>query len=174
MAKLGELQGLNGVRIYERKSFKDHRGEYFELWSTKRGSKPRTHFVEDDISVSHKNVLRGIHGDWITGKLITCLYGEIFVAVVDHRKFSGQWHKWETFIISDKNHMQIYIPPHFGLGILALTEPAIFHYKQTKHYDRARQFTIPWNSLGIPWPCKNPILSERDKIKSYQDPPNKL
>jgi len=121
-------------------------------------------FVQDDISVSSQNVLRGIHGDGKTWKLVSCLYGEFYLVVVNWDDASPQFGKWDSFILSDQNRLQVLVPPKFGNGHLILSKLAIFHYKQSTYYNRARQFTILWNDpkLNIWWPIQNPIVSKRD------------
>ena len=68
-------------------------------------------------------------------------------------------------MLSEQSRRQVLIPPHFANGHLVLSEQAIFHYKQSTYYDRARQFTLLWNDprLGIWWPVATPILSRRDQ-----------
>ncbi len=158
---------LDGVRLITPPTiFNDFRGSYVETYNEKLYSEAGIDivFIQDDISVSSKHVLRGIHGDDVTWKLVSCLYGEFYLVVVNWDKSSPQFGKWESFTLSDRNRLQVLIPPRFGNGHVTLTENAIFHYKQSTYYDRARQFTILWNNpeLKITWPVDNPILSERD------------
>ncbi|OGH61941.1 MAG: dTDP-4-dehydrorhamnose 3,5-epimerase [Candidatus Lindowbacteria bacterium RIFCSPLOWO2_12_FULL_62_27] len=160
---------LDGVlRIRPPTCFKDFRGEYVELYNEKvyREAGITVSFIQDDISVSGRNVLRGIHGDHKTWKLVSCLYGEFFMAVVDCRDGSAGFGKWESFTLSEHNRLQVLVPPSFGLAHLVLSDRAIFHYKQSTYYDRASQFTYRWNDprFAIPWPVQNPILSERDQM----------
>lgn len=156
---------LDGVLEINLDSFIDFRGSYTEIYNEKLYSKFKINFVQDDISISRYSVLRGIHGDYKTWKLVTCLFGAFFLIVVDNRKDSKNFKKWTSFTLTDSNNKQILIPPGFGNGHQVLTEKAIFHYKQNTQYDRASQFTIKYNDpeLSLPWPIKNPILSERDK-----------
>jgi dTDP-4-dehydrorhamnose 3,5-epimerase len=146
--------------------FKDFRGTYVELYNDELYKKAgiTTKFVQDDISTSSLNVLRGLHGDAKTWKLVSCLYGKFYLMVVNWDESSSQYRQWVSFTLSDENRQQVLIPPKFANGHLVLSEQAIFHYKQTTYYDRPGQFTIMWNdpTLNLPWPVKNPILSKRD------------
>ncbi len=146
--------------------FKDDRGFYIETFNRKLYEEAgiQASFVEDDISISKKNVLRGIHGNNQTAKLVSCLFGRFFLVVVNWNPKSPQFAQWETFELSDENRIQLFIPPGFGNGHVVLSDIAIFHYKQSNYYDPESQFTVLWNDprLGIPWPCKDPILSQRD------------
>ena len=146
--------------------FEDFRGTYVETYHEElyKAAGITVDFVQDDISVSKKNVLRGIHGDQETWKLISCLYGEFFLVVVNWDETSPQYGMWESFVLSDQNRLQVIVPPKFGNGHLILSEKAIFHYKQSTYYNRSGQFTIMWNDpkLSIDWPVKDPILSSRD------------
>jgi dTDP-4-dehydrorhamnose 3,5-epimerase len=159
---------LDGVLLVDPPTvFDDFRGTYMEIYNEEMYKEVgiNVDFVQDDISVSRKNVLRGIHGDNKTWKLISCLYGEFYLVVVNWDKLSNQFMKWESFVLSNINRRQVLIPPKFGNGHLVLSEQAVFHYKQSTYYDRAAQFTIKWNALPlkIQWPIENPVLSERDK-----------
>ena len=158
---------LDGVLLIEPPSiFHDSRGTYVETYNEKLYTEAgiNVKFFQDDISVSWKNVLRGIHGDDVTWKLVSCHYGEFYLVVVNWDDASPQFGEWESFTLSDQNRLQVLIPPNFGNGHVVLSDIAIFHYKQSTYYDRARQFTILWNDpkLNIQWPVSNPILSKRD------------
>lgn len=159
---------LEGVLIIEPPTqFEDFRGEYVEIYNEAlyKNAGIQYDFVQDDISVSFRHVLRGIHGDARTAKLISCLYGKFYLVVVNWDETSSQYRQWESFTLSDRNRLQVLIPPKFGNGHLVLSDMAIFHYKQNSQYDRASQFTILWNdpALRIWWPHKNPIVSQRDE-----------
>lgn len=143
-------------------SFEDHRGYYIETYNEKLYSRFKVKFIQDDISVSKKGVLRGIHGDFKTWKLITCLQGEFYLIVINNIINSNEYKKWQFFKLSEKNRIQILVPPGFGNGHQVLSKTAIFHYKQSTLYDRGSQFTIKYNSTNFDWPIKRPILSKRD------------
>ena len=159
---------LDGVLVITPPTvFKDFRGTYIETYNRELYQETgiTVDFVQDDISISTRHVLRGIHGDSETWKLVSCLQGEFYLVVVNWDPESGQHGQWDSFVLSDKNHQQVLIPPKFGNGHVVLSEQAIFNYKQSTYYDRAGQFTLPWNDpkLDISWPVKDPILSRRDQ-----------
>ena len=151
--------------------FEDHRGYYIETYNDKlyKDNNINIDFIQDDISVSRKNVLRGIHGDQETWKLISCLEGEFYFVVVNNDENSPQYKQWVSFTLSEKNRIQILVPPKFGNGHLVLSERAIFHYKQNTYYNPKGQFTIRWNDpdYNIKWPHSNPILSKRDQVGHF-------
>ena len=158
---------LKGVKIITPPTlFEDFRGTYVELYNEDlyRSAGITTKFIQDDISTSTRHVLRGIHGDGETWKLISCLHGKFYLVVVNWDQVSPQFRQWDSFILSDVNHLQVLVPPRFGNGHLVLSDVAIFHYKQSTQYNRTGQFTILWNDpqLKIWWPIKNPIVSRRD------------
>ncbi len=148
-------------------AFEDHRGKNIESYNRDQLKENgiELDFIQDALSYSKKDVLRGFHGDNKTWKLISCPWGEFFVAIVDFNQTSSNYLKWETFNLSSDNHHQLLVPPGFGIAHLAISEKIIFHYKQTTNYDRSSQFTYAWNDprLSIPWPIDNPILSNRDQ-----------
>jgi dTDP-4-dehydrorhamnose 3,5-epimerase len=146
--------------------FEDFRGSYVEVYNEKayRKNGIDVKFIQDDVSISHRGVLRGIHGDQVTTKLVTCLLGRIYLVVVNNDSTSPQYRQWVSFTLSDSNRLQVLVPPKFGVAHLVLSEVAVFHYKQSTYYDRESQFTLRWNDerLNIYWPVKDPILSRRD------------
>jgi len=173
--EIRESQKVRDLRTIRPVSFNDFRGEYLETFNArdykfKDGGGNDVIFVEDDISVSKKGVLRGLHGDDKTWKLIQCLWGEIFVAVVDMRKDSPTYLKWDSFSVSDKNRLQVLVPAGCANGHLCLSDKCIFSYKQSQYYSGSEnQFTIRWDDpkLGIPWPVSDPLLSDRDSTARF-------
>lgn len=164
---------LESVFLIKPVIFEDFRGSYTEAYNEKeytRAIKEKTgvevKFVQDDYSISSKNVLRGIHGDSKTWKLINCPIGRIYAVIVNCDESSKGFGAWEPFIISEGNGHQILIPPKFGTSHLVLSNRAMFHYKQSTYYDPKNlpQFTYKWNEprFNIWWPIKNPLLSRRD------------
>jgi dTDP-4-dehydrorhamnose 3,5-epimerase len=147
--------------------FEDFRGHYIETYNRNAyfTAGIPIDFIQDDISISHRHVLRGIHGDTKTWKLISCLQGSFYMVVVNNDPNSSQYREWASFTLSDTNHLQVLVPPKFGNGHVVMSERAIFHYKQSTEYDRASQFTLLWSdpTLNIWWPIQNPIVSQRDQ-----------
>lgn len=162
---------LEGVSLIELDVFRDHRGEYVETYNEELFLKHgiNVKFVEDDISVSLENVLRGIHGDAVTWKLISCLYGKFYLVVLNCDTESPCFGKWESFELSDRNRQQVLVPPKYGNGHLVLSDIAVFHYKQSTYYDPKRQFTYKWDDprFSISWPINNPTLSKRDELGHF-------
>ena len=162
---------LERVLLIELDVFRDHRGEYVETYNEElyRKNGINIKFVQDDISISKKDVLRGIHGDAETWKLVSCLHGKIHYVVVNCDEKSKVFGKWQSFTLSDINRHQLLIPPNHGGALLALTDNIIFHYKQSTYYDPSGQFTYKWNDpkFNIRWPIKDPILSRRDEAGYY-------
>jgi dTDP-4-dehydrorhamnose 3,5-epimerase len=159
---------LDGVLLIEPPTiFEDFRGHYVELYNDAlyRGAGIDADFIQDDISISRKHVLRGLHGDDKTAKLISCLLGSFYFVVVNNLPESAQYRQWAAFTLSETNRSQVFVPPGFANGHVVMSESAMFHYKQTSNYDRSSQFTLAWNDpeLGIWWPVASPITSQRDQ-----------
>jgi dTDP-4-dehydrorhamnose 3,5-epimerase len=155
------------VKIFENDPFIDERGELWTVWN-KNEFPFDLKFNHDKVAISKKNVLRGLHGDSKSWKLITCLHGEIYLVIVDNRPESKNYLKWDSITLSEKNKKSILIPPNFANGHLVNTEKAIFFYKwsyEGKYPDVEDQFSINWKDerININWPIKEPILSKRDK-----------
>jgi len=158
---------LEGVLIIQPYVFEDFRGEFVETFNDKiyRDNGIDINWVQDDISISSRHVLRGIHGDGLTYKLLSCLHGKLYFVVVNCDTESKEFGKWQSFVLSDVTRTQVLVPPKFGNAYLVVSDKAIFHYKQSSYYNRAGQFTYKWNDpqLNIWWPVKNPIVSIRDE-----------
>ena len=168
-----EKTSLDGVLLIKLEIFEDFRGQYVETYNEELYAKNGidVKFCQDDISVSSKHVLRGLHGDAETWKLISCLHGSFYLMVVNNDGRSPQYKKWQGFTLSDANRHQILVPPKFGNGHVVMSEKAIFHYKQNTYYDPSGQFTIVWNDpeFAMWWPISNPILSRRDELGRFSD-----
>ena len=126
-------------------------------------------FVHDKFSTSTKNVLRGIHGDHKSWKLISCPYGDISAVIVDMRSNSETYLKYERFELNSENRLHILIPPGIGNSFYVNSDVAVYHYKlayEGDYIDADQQFTIKWNDLrlNINWPSGDPILSDRDEL----------
>ena len=162
-----EKTNLDKVILITLDPFEDFRGQYVEIYNEElyRKNGIDIKFVQDDIALSSKNVLRGIHGDQETWKLVSCLWGKFYLVVVNCNTDSNDFGKWQSFILSDANRKQVLIPPKYGNSYLTLSEQSVFHYKQSTYYNPKSQFTYKWNDprFKIWWPIKNPILSQRDK-----------
>jgi dTDP-4-dehydrorhamnose 3,5-epimerase len=153
------------IKIFIPDSFQDFRGELYTIY--KEGDYDNLHFNHDKVSISRKYVLRGLHGDKKAHKLITCLSGEVLLVIVDNRIESPTYLKWDSIVLSDKNRIQVLVPPMFANGHLVLSENATFFYKWSyigEYPDVNDQFTLKWNdpSIGVFWPIKDPILAQRD------------
>ncbi len=163
-----EKTKLDGVLLIKPSVFEDHRGYYLETYNKELYAKNgiTIDFVQDDISVSKKGVLRGIHGDHKTWKLISCLYNSFYLVVVNCDESSQNFGKWESFTLSAENRFQVLVPPKHGNGHVVTDDIAIFHYKQSEYYVSGQKFIYKYDDprFNINWPIKNPILSKRDEL----------
>lgn len=166
---------LQGVRRIEPEVFTDHRGSYVELFDSEkyRAACGGVTFVQDDISVSHTNVLRGLHGDWQTTKLVSVLAGEGYALLADNRPDSPTYRRWQAFVLDGTSRHQLLIPPGIGNSVYVVQGPLVYWYKQNQHWAPGRQFTIRWDdpSWGFAWPTRDPILSARDAKGDYVTAP---
>ncbi|MEM6796246.1 MAG: dTDP-4-dehydrorhamnose 3,5-epimerase [Acidobacteriota bacterium] len=169
---------IPGLLRIEPSVFRDARGEYFETYNRRDyrfgdGLGGTLEFVEDDISRSKAGVLRGLHGDERTWKLVQCLSGAIHLVVLDMRPGSPALRRWQGFDIDDRNRHQVLIPAGCANGHYAYSD-CLFSYKQSELYRGAEhQFTVRWNdpSIAMEWPCEDPVLSQRDAGAPDLDPP---
>jgi dTDP-4-dehydrorhamnose 3,5-epimerase len=156
------------VLVFEPDVFGDARGFFLETFSQKRYEQAgiKLAFVQDNVSFSAKNVLRGLHFQYphSQGKLVQVLSGEVFDVAVDIRIGSPTFGLWVGEILSVNNHKQIYIPPGFAHGFCVLSEMAMFSYKCTDYYSRADEAGIIFNDpdLNIEWTVAAPVVSVKD------------
>lgn len=173
---------IDAVLILEPTVFKDSRGLFLESFNHNRFKADigeNFSFVQDNLSYSHKNVLRGLHFQappYAQGKLIQVLQGSVIDIAVDLRKASNTFGKHIKVEISSKNHRQLWVPPGFAHGFVALEDHTIFSYKCTNYYSKEHEMDLLWNDvdLDIHWGIENPIISEKDqnanKFKNFDSP----
>lgn len=165
--KISETK-LTGILIFEPAVFSDDRGFFLETWSRQRyyDAGITAAFVQDNVSVSKKGTLRGLHFQHPQGqgKLVQVLTGRVFDVAVDIRLDSPTFAKSVSVILSESNHKQVYIPPGFAHGFCVLSDTAIFSYKCTDYYNASAEGGVIWNDpdLGIDWPIDSPVLSTKD------------
>jgi len=159
---------LQGLLIIKPNVFNDGRGFFLETWQKERYKEVgiKENFVQDNWSRSAKGVLRGLHFQkkHPQGKLVSVRTGEVFDVAVDIRRDSPTFGKWHGEVLSDKNHLQMYVPPGFAHGFCVLSEMADFSYKCTDYYNPPDEGGIVWNDyeIGIDWPVLSPLVSEKD------------
>jgi dTDP-4-dehydrorhamnose 3,5-epimerase len=160
---------LDGLVLVEPAVHGDERGFLLETFRVDawRELGVDAEFVQDNQSRSAGGTLRGLHFQTSPGqaKLVRCLKGRIFDAVVDLRRDSPTFGRWEGHELDDEAHRQLYVPAGFAHGFCVVSEIADVAYRLSSYYDPATEAEIAWNDpdVGIEWPLKDPILSERDR-----------
>lgn len=160
---------LKGVLIIEPDAFEDPRGFFMETFHRQRYAKAGIdcRFVQDNLSFSVRNTLRGLHFQIRTPqiKLVQAISGEIFDVVVDIRPGSPTFSRWTGAHLSAANRRQIFIPRGFAHGFCVLSETAHFSYKCSEFYAPEDESGILWSDpdIGIDWPVKEPLVSEKDR-----------
>ncbi len=162
---------LPEVLLIEPRVFEDHRGAFFESFNSKAFAEAigtNVDFVQDNQSISRRGVLRGLHYQLpphAQGKLVRVVAGEIFDVAVDIRRSSPNFGRWVGEVLSVQNRKQLWIPPGFAHGFLALTEGAEVLYKATSLYAQPSERAIRWDDpdIGVIWPAGvELILSGKD------------
>jgi len=160
---------LDGIVIVEPKVFKDPRGYFLETYQSYRYRENGIPcpFVQDNLSYSTKNTLRGLHYQHPNGqaKLVSVVKGEVFDVAVDIRRGSPTFGQWVGVTLSSNNHRQLFIPEGFAHGFSILSDDAVFSYKCSEFYTPQAEHGIVWNDpqIGIEWPGAAPLLSEKDE-----------
>ncbi len=162
---------LKDALIIIPKIYKDKRGFFMETYNEAVFRKIlgiKAKFIQDNHSKSKYGVLRGLHFQkppYEQAKLVRCIKGKILDVIVDIRKNSPTYGKYYSVVLSSKNKKMLYIPRGFAHGFLVLSKEAEVIYKVDNKYAPQYESGIIWNDpyLNIPWPIREPILSEKDK-----------
>jgi dTDP-4-dehydrorhamnose 3,5-epimerase len=163
-----ERLALDGLLLIRPSVFRDERGYFFESHSQSRYADAglTATFVQDNVSYSIKNTLRGLHFQIpkAQGKLVSCLQGAVFDVVVDIRAKSPTFAQWCGVTLTAESGEQLWVPPGFAHGFCVLSDHALFHYKCTDYYDKTSERAVAWNdtNIGIRWPTMAPLLSAKD------------
>lgn len=160
------------VLVLEPQVFGESNDFFFESFNAKDFSLAtglNVSFVQDNHSMSTRGVLRGLHYQikHVQGKLVRVAEGKVFDVVVDLRRSSPTFGKWLGTILSQDNHLQLWIPPGFAHGFVVLSERAQFLYKTTDYYFPEHERCLLWNDpeVGINWPIDfAPQLAVKDQI----------
>ncbi|MBI1837692.1 MAG: dTDP-4-dehydrorhamnose 3,5-epimerase [Flavobacteriia bacterium] len=163
---------IEGLLIIKPRVFVDNRGSFFESFNVLKFQEItglNLNFCQDNESISHINVLRGLHFQnppFSQGKLVRVVQGKAMDVAVDIRKSSPTYGKYQMIELSSENKLMFWIPPGFAHGFLSLEENTIFNYKCTNYYNPNSERCIKWNdeNLNINWPLATPFVSEKDEI----------
>lgn len=161
---------ISDVLLLEPTVFGDDRGFFFESFNAQRFAVAvgaTTEFVQDNHSKSARGVLRGLHYQiqHAQAKLVRVVAGEVFDVAVDLRKSSPSFGHWVGAVLSAENKRQMWIPANFAHGFVVTSESAEFLYKTTDYWAPEHERCIAWDdpAIGINWPIKKPILSDKDQ-----------
>jgi len=170
---------ISGLLIIAPKVYNDDRGYFFEAYNEAKyfDAGLKVKFVQDNISYSYKNSIRGLHYQlepYAQGKLVEVLQGKVLDIAVDLRENSPTFGQYFSIELSDKNQLQFFIPKGFAHGFSVLSESAIFHYKCDNIYHQASERGIKFDDtfLNIDWQVdlNKSLVSPKDKIlPSFKD-----
>lgn len=166
-----EKTSIKGLWILTPDVYTDERGFFVETFQEKRYQEilgDTVHFVQDNLSFSKKNVLRGMHYQappFGQGKLVQVIKGKVLDVAVDIRFGSPTFGKYVAVELSAENHKQFYIPEGFAHGFVTLEDDTLFTYKCTSVYSKEYERGLLWNdpALGIDWKIDSPVISEKDR-----------
>jgi dTDP-4-dehydrorhamnose 3,5-epimerase len=163
---------IAGLKLIEPRVFSDERGAFMETFneSAMAAMGLPTIWVQDNCSISKRNVLRGIHYQ-VThpqGKLVRVASGRVLDIAVDLRRSSLNFGKYAAVELSEANQLIFWIPQGFGHAFLALSECVSFAYKTTDYYDSTGERTIRFDDpdIAIKWPISatEVIVSAKDRL----------
>ncbi len=154
--------------------YEDQRGDFFESYHKQKLEAElgfSIDFIQDNLSTSSKNVLRGLHyqeGVHAQTKLVQVLKGQALDVVVDLRTDSSTFGEHFKMVLSDENHKMIFIPKGMAHGFLAKSEEVVFGYKCDNYFNKASERGIIYDddALAIDWGINSDdiIISEKDKV----------
>jgi dTDP-4-dehydrorhamnose 3,5-epimerase len=155
------------AKLYIPDVYHDDRGFFKETWSQGKYLAAGLDIVwlQDSVSRSRRNVIRGLHVDPRMAKFVQCIKGQIFDVIVDLREESPTYKQWGGFSLTEDNHHQLFVPAGFAHGFLAQADEVVVYYKQSSLFDPAMEGGLSWRdpSVGIEWPLAGePILSAKD------------
>ena len=166
-----EKLDIEGLLIIRPIVFEDDRGYFFETFNAAKykGFGLQMDFVQDNLSKSSKNVLRGLHFQnppFAQGKLVSVVRGSVLDVAVDIRKGSSTFGQYHSIVLSEQNKTQFYIPPGFAHGFKTLEDDTVFSYKCTNGYNKNSEGAIKWDDadLNISWQAEKPIISGKDEL----------
>jgi dTDP-4-dehydrorhamnose 3,5-epimerase len=164
---------ITGALLIAPRAFADERGYFKETYAATRYAEAgiRETFVQDNVSSSQRDVLRGLHADPRMAKLIQVLAGSAFDVIADARPGSPTYGQWHGEYLRAGEHLQVYVPAGCLHGFLSLEDGTLLSYKQSACYDPVSEFGIAWDdpTLAIAWPLagRQPRLSPKDAANPY-------
>ena len=176
-----EKTTIEGLFVIKPRIFSDERGYFYESYNKAIFKKNGLDldFIQDNQSLSHKGVLRGLHFQappFAQGKLVRVIQGSVLDVAVDIRPHSPTYGKYESVLLSGENKTQFWIPPGFAHGFVTLEDNTIFSYKCAGPYYKESEGAILWNDpqLNIDWNIEQPIVSSKDQeaelFKNFKSP----
>jgi len=170
---------LPGVLLIQPKRWDDIRGFFVETFHQEAMASAGVEhsFVQDNLSFSRKEVLRGLHFQkepHAQAKLVRCVSGEIFDVAADHNPDSATFGKHVTATLSGDKQNMLYVPARYAHGFCVLSEEALVEYKVSDYYHPECVSGMRYDDpvFAIAWPVQNPTLSDQDKVLPLLDAHN--
>ena len=162
------------LKVIQPKVFGDARGYFFESYNKQQlaAAGLKADFVQDNQSLSAKNVIRGLHFQkppFAQGKLVRVITGRAMDVAVDIRKGSPTYGRHVTTLLSAEENNMFWIPAGFAHGFVALEDHTIFAYKTTDYYNKESEGAIRWNDpdINVEWGVSKPVISDKDKVSPF-------
>lgn len=161
---------LDGVWVIEPNIFQDHRGQFLETFREEqfREKNLPSEFVQDNISTSARNTVRGLHYQkqpHAQVKLVMAVTGTILDVAVDLRQNSKTFGHYFSATLSAENRNMMLVPDGFAHGFSVLSDHATVLYKCSSYYNKPTERGIFWNDpeLNIDWKVDEPVISDKDE-----------
>lgn len=170
-----ERTDFKDVFVITKEPFEDERGKFMRTFCTKEFKEYGLpiDLLQTNLSITYeKDTIRGMHrqvGEGAEDKLVQCIKGAIYDVIIDLRKNSPTYKKYFGIELSEENNKMLLVPRGFAHGFLTLSKDVYVMYQVSNYYNPTSEKGVRWNdpAFGIKWPCKNPILSDKDT--SWED-----
>ena len=160
---------IDGLVLIEPHVIADDRGFFFETFRADEYASLGIDvpFVQDNHSRSAQRTIRALHFQLQPGqaKLVRAARGVVWDVAVDLRRDSPTYGQYEGFELNDANARQLFVPVGFAHGFCVTSETADVSYKVSSYYEGSTERGIAFDdpAIGIDWPTKEPLVSERDR-----------
>jgi dTDP-4-dehydrorhamnose 3,5-epimerase len=164
MSEFEEVKGISQAWVRNVPRFYDHRGFFSEEFRKSSAPNVTPDFVQDSLSYSEKNVLRGMHLQVNQWQLVTLIKGALIDVLIDLMECSPTYLESVSLNLSESEENQLLLGPGIAHGYGVLSEDVILHYKSSVYYGDTPQFGLNWISkeLDSHWPKRDWVVSERD------------
>ncbi len=163
---------LAGTYLINPEPFVDERGFFSRSFCQKEFAEHGLKDVPVQCNLSFnkkRGTLRGMHFQrqpCAEAKLVRCTAGAICDVIIDLRKGSPTFSRWEAFELTAENRTALYIPEGFAHGFQTLVDNTEVFYQMYSFFEAKSADGVRWDdpAFNIQWPVANPVVSAKDQV----------